>query len=81
MLDNVTKQTQPARGQSLLEFALALPVLLILFLGLIEVALALRAQLVLTNANREAARYASRGSLPTSRSPSAHWSPLPGNFP
>jgi Flp pilus assembly protein TadG len=50
-----------ARGQSLLEFALALPVLLILFLGLIELALAMRAQLVLTNANREAARFASRG--------------------
>ena len=53
----------PARGQSLLEFALALPVLLILFLGLIELALVLRAQLVLTNANREAARYASHGAF------------------
>jgi hypothetical protein len=52
-----------ARGQSLLEFALALPVLLILFLGLIEVALAMRAQLVLTNANREAARFASYGAF------------------
>lgn len=50
-----------ARGQSLLEFALALPALLILFLGLIELALILRAQVVLTNANREAARFASRG--------------------
>lgn len=54
---------QSGRGQSLLEFALALPVLLILFLGLIELALALRAQLVLTNANREAARYASHGAF------------------
>jgi hypothetical protein len=51
------------RGQSLLEFALALPVLLILFLGLIELAMAMRAQLVLTNANREAARYASHGAF------------------
>jgi hypothetical protein len=58
---NRTKKT--TRGQSLLEFALALPVLLILFLGLIELALALRAQLVLTNANREAARYASHGAF------------------
>ena len=56
-----SREKRPARGQSLLEFALALPVLLILFLGLIEVALVLRSQLVLTNANREAARYASRG--------------------
>ena len=53
----------PTRGQSLLEFALALPVLLILFLGLIELAMAMRAQLVLTNANREAARYASHGAF------------------
>jgi len=52
-----------ARGQSLLEFALALPALLILFLGLIELAMAMRAQLVLTNANREAARFASHGAF------------------
>lgn len=57
------RKTESARGQSLLEFALALPVLLILFLGLIELAMALRAQLVLTNANREAARYASHGAF------------------
>ena len=34
------RKTESARGQSLLEFALALPVLLILFLGLIELAMA-----------------------------------------
>lgn len=51
------------RGQSLIELALAFPILLILFLGLIEVALAMRAKLVLTNANREAARLASRGTF------------------
>lgn len=56
-----TRGQRTERAQSLLEFALALPALLILFLGLIELALALRAQLVLTNANREAARYASHG--------------------
>jgi hypothetical protein len=52
-----------AQGQSLLEFAVILIGLLILFLGLIEVALAMRAKLVLTNANREAARLASRGTF------------------
>jgi Flp pilus assembly protein TadG len=57
------RKRQPARGQSLIEFVLVLPALLILFLGLIEAALALRAQLVLTNANREAARYASHGAF------------------
>ena len=52
-----------ASGQSLVELTLALPVLLILFLGLIELAMALRAYLVLVNANREAARFASRGTF------------------
>jgi hypothetical protein len=47
----------------MLEFALVLPILLTLFLAMIELALALRAQLVLTNANREAARYASHGAF------------------
>jgi Flp pilus assembly protein TadG len=52
---------QGARGQGYLELALALPVLLVLMMGLIEVALLMRAQLVLTNATREGARLASRG--------------------
>jgi Flp pilus assembly protein TadG len=48
-------------GQSFLEFAIALPALLILLMGMVEVALLMRAQLVLTNATREGARLASRG--------------------
>jgi Flp pilus assembly protein TadG len=52
-----------SEGQGLLEFALALPVLIIIFLGLIELALLLRAHLVVANANREAARLASRGTF------------------
>ena len=48
-------------GQSLVELALTLPILLLLFLGLIELGMALRAYLVLVNANREAARFAGRG--------------------
>jgi Flp pilus assembly protein TadG len=51
----------PEHGQSTLELTGILIVLLIFLLGLVEVALVLRAKLVLTNANREAARYASRG--------------------
>jgi len=54
---------QDARGQSPIELALVFPILLILFLGLIELALAMRAKMVLTNANREAARLASRGTF------------------
>ena len=49
------------RGQGLVEQALTLPILLIMFLGLIELSMALRAQLVLVNANREAARLGARG--------------------
>jgi len=52
-----------ANGQGLVELALTLPILIILFLGLIELSLALRAQLVLVNANREAARFAARGAF------------------
>jgi Flp pilus assembly protein TadG len=49
------------KGQSYIEFVLVLPILLLLVGGLIETALLMRAQLVLTNATREAARLASRG--------------------
>ena len=54
---------QTEEGQALVELALTLPILIILFLGLIELSLALRAQLVLVNANREAARFAARGTF------------------
>lgn len=49
------------RGQSLVEMALILPVLILLFLGLIELGLMMRAYLVVVNANREGARLAGRG--------------------
>lgn len=47
-------------GQSVVELAIAFPVLLLLFVGLIELGLVLRSYLVLVNADREAARYAAR---------------------
>jgi hypothetical protein len=50
-----------SQGQSLVELALTLPILLIVLLGLVEVGFALRAYLVVTNVSREAARFASRG--------------------
>ncbi len=49
------------RGQSLVEMALITPVLLLMFLGVVEVGWALRTQIALQNANREAARFAARG--------------------
>jgi hypothetical protein len=49
------------RGQSLVEMALLMPVLLLMLLGVLEVGWALRGYLVLANANREATRFAARG--------------------
>jgi Flp pilus assembly protein TadG len=44
-------------GQALVEFALILPVLLLLLLGIVEFGLILYDQHVITNASREGARY------------------------
>ena len=44
-------------GQSLVEFALILPIILILLLGIVEFGLILYNQHVITNASREGARY------------------------
>jgi len=49
------------RGQGLVEMAVALPVLLILMLGVVEIGYALRDYLVVVNANREGCRFAARG--------------------
>ncbi len=51
------------RGQGLVELTLALPALIILFLGMIELGFAMRAYLVVVNACREGARFASRGTF------------------
>ena len=47
------------RGNSIVEVALVLPVLLVLFLGIVEVALLLFAHVQVANATREGARYGS----------------------
>ncbi|GAB4526497.1 MAG: hypothetical protein Kow0063_00810 [Anaerolineae bacterium] len=49
------------RGQSLVEFALILPILLLLILGIIEGARIIWAYITVQNAAREAARYAITG--------------------
>jgi hypothetical protein len=49
------------RGQSLLELAVVLPVLLILLMGLVEVGYALRDYLIVVNTTREGCRFAARG--------------------
>jgi Flp pilus assembly protein TadG len=48
----------PERGQSIVEMAFALPVLLLLLVFIVDVARAFDAYIVLTNAAREGARFA-----------------------
>lgn len=48
------------RGQALVESAIIFPILLIMLIGVFEVGWALRGYLVLSNANREAARWAAK---------------------
>jgi Flp pilus assembly protein TadG len=49
------------RGQSLAEFALVMPVFLILLFGIIDFSLGLKAWLTVTNASREGARVLALG--------------------
>ncbi len=57
------------RGQSLVEFAFLLPVMLIIIFGIIDFGMGLRSYIALTNATREGARFAAvgnpAGSYPT----------------
>lgn len=48
-------------GQSLVEMTVIVPLLLLMFLGLIEVGWAIRGYLVLLSTNRETVRFAARG--------------------
>lgn len=50
-----------ARGQSLVELSLTLPILLILVFGIIDFGLGMRSYISLTNSVREGARFASVG--------------------
>jgi Flp pilus assembly protein TadG len=49
-------ETRPEHGQTLVEFALVLPVLLLLIFGLVDFGRAFQSWLVVTNAAREGAR-------------------------
>ena len=46
------------RSQSLVEFSLVLPVLLLLALGIVDFGMGFKSYVELTNATREGARYA-----------------------
>jgi Flp pilus assembly protein TadG len=56
-------RSRRGRGLAAVEFALLLPVLLVLMIGLVDVARALQAQMILVNLSREAANLSSRGKL------------------
>jgi Flp pilus assembly protein TadG len=49
------------RGQSLVEFALIIPIFIILVFGIIDFGMGLRAYITVTQATREGARYAAVG--------------------
>jgi Flp pilus assembly protein TadG len=53
-------RSQHPAGQSLVEFALVLPVLLLLVLGAMDLARMFSTKITLTNAAREGANYLSR---------------------
>lgn len=49
------------KGQSLVEFSLVLPLILLLLLGMVEVGMAFYNYIIIGNANREGVRLSSRG--------------------
>jgi hypothetical protein len=63
------KEKQRRKGQTLAEFAITLPILLILVFGIIEFGRIFQAWVTLQNAARNAARYASTGAYDTNRFP------------
>jgi Flp pilus assembly protein TadG len=54
---------QASKGQSLVEFAMVLPLLVILIFGIIDFGMGLRSYISLTNATREGARFAAVGNV------------------
>jgi uncharacterized protein (UPF0333 family) len=56
----ISQRARDARGQSLLEFALVLPLILVVILGVIEVSYALLDQHVVTKLSREGSNMISR---------------------
>ena len=60
-LRRTTSALRRAEGQSLIEFAILMPILLVLFLGIVEAATAYDRQHTLEGLSREGANIASRG--------------------
>ncbi len=66
------RRLRSGKGQSLVEFAIVLPILLLLVLGIVDFGLGFKSYVVLTNATREGARYAVVGN------PAGSWSNCSG---
>jgi Flp pilus assembly protein TadG len=60
------RSTRPDRGQAAVEFAIALPLVVVLLLGIIQVVLVTRDQIALELAARDGARAASVAADPAS---------------
>jgi hypothetical protein len=58
-LKRITRKKKPTRGQSFVELALILPILLLMLLGLVEVSFFIGRYLDVLDLSREAARFAS----------------------
>ncbi len=65
--DDPQKRRQKRSGQTLVEFALTLPLLLLLVFGIIEFGRAFQAWVTLENSAREAARYTTTGQYDTEK--------------
>lgn len=64
-MDKIRRHIQNNRGQSMVEFALILPILLLLVLGIIEFGRVFNQTLIVTAAAREGARSAAVGNSDT----------------
>jgi hypothetical protein len=64
MMMRAYKRLRSESGASAVEFALLLPVLMLILFGIIEFGLALHRQAILTNASREGARLGIVSSVP-----------------
>lgn len=55
------KSQKNERGQNFVELALTLPIILVLFFGMMEIGLAIHSYVIVANAAREGARFGARG--------------------
>ncbi len=69
---SVPVPTRRSRGQALVEFALVLVPLMLIFLGILQFGFLYGTQIGLTNAAREAARYAAASQTATSAQATSH---------